>query len=431
MNQNENQSVEIGEYFAQKRNIPGNNRIYIDCPSVELIDSAGFEDIRRQIEEQMVQKELTTSINYLVTTKGIPFNVRKADDCTGLNGVMSCSSMDSELSLIFSEWNGEILTGDVSVVNPYFMEDGHFSRDKYGIYLVTRLDGYTIEDVKKLIDNSGPGIEVAKNSSQFIIDFSYVSDTIVGNLFSLFVQPAINFLILNDWHVVFDPGDELLTGQSDVLGYFNINYQPSNKELDFDWLKGSLSEIFLSTGNLTFNKDQNVFNELSVPDIIREGGTSASTYANGIFFSQVVQLSTLYERYLDESVHPSYNLAESYFMAMPRLSNQYLVIGDPKTSLAIQQNSTGADRYSQSLVLSPNPANEMLKLSFVADIPGNYKIHVTDVAGRDIILKDVYFDKGFSEQLTDISGLPGGIYFLTLSGPGNMERTVKFIKSGP
>ena len=52
INESNNESVQIGQYFAQKRNIPADNIIYIHCSSDELTDSAGFEGIRRQIEEK-------------------------------------------------------------------------------------------------------------------------------------------------------------------------------------------------------------------------------------------------------------------------------------------------------------------------------------------------------------------------------------------
>ena len=73
MNQDNITSVEIGEYFASSRNIPEGNLIYVSCPSVEVIDSTGFQDIRQQIETAFSSQELTGKINYLVTTKGLPF----------------------------------------------------------------------------------------------------------------------------------------------------------------------------------------------------------------------------------------------------------------------------------------------------------------------------------------------------------------------
>lgn len=426
INQNDPGSVEIGEYFAQQRNVPEANLLYIECPAVELIDSAGFMAIRQQLEEQMQERGLFDKVNYLVTTKGIPFNVRKGEDCTGINGVRFCSSLDSELSLLFSQWSGDILDENF-VNNPYYSQYKYFKRSETGIYLVTRLDGYTVQDVKALIDRSGPGREVSKNAAQVIIDFSYVNDPTTKDLFTEFVQPAVNFLTVNDWEVVFDPDDELLTGREDVIAYYSINYQPSNKELNFEWLPGSLSEIFLSTGNLTFIEEQNYFDELSVPDLIREGAGSGCTYVNGAYFSMVVQLKELYERYLDEDMFPSFNLAESYYMAMPTLSNQFILVGDPKTSLAIQQNNVPDKGLPHKMVLFPNPATDRVNILFAADAPGEYRLIISDLAGKDLISKNIHPDGKTAEASADISSLPAGLYLVSISGPGHFFRTGKML----
>lgn len=430
MNKDNITSVEIGEYFASSRNIPEENLIYVSCPSVEVIDSTGFQDIRQQIESAFIGQELTDKINYLVTTKGLPFNVRKSDDCGGLNGVKYCSSFDSELSLLFSPWSDEIMD-DGFVENPYYDNWDYFTREKYGIFLVTRLDAYTLEDVKTLIDRGGPGIEVSKSLARFIIDFSYVTDEGVKEVLTSFVEPAINYLQLNDWQVVFDPGDELLTDQERVLGYYNVNYQPSNKVLNFDWMHGSISEILLSTGNLTFYKEQNVFHELSTPDLIEEGATSAVAYANNTYFSLIVQLDKLYERYLDATNRPAFNLAESYFMAMPVLSTQYLLIGDPKSSLTIVQNLQDDITPAGNLSLFPNPAGETIKLSFYPELPGIYSVEVLDLTGKEVLSVELNLAKGPVTEVIGLAGLPSGLYLMSVTGPDGSARVRKFTRNTP
>jgi uncharacterized protein (TIGR03790 family) len=423
-------SVEIGDYFATNRNIPEGNLIYIHCPSVEVIDSAGFQDIRQQIEAAFETQGLAGKISYLVTTKGLPFNVRKSDNCGGLDGVKYCSSFDSELSLIFSQWSGQIMD-DGFVSNPYYDKWEYFDQEKFGIFLVTRLDGYTIDDVITLINRSGPGVEVVKGLSKSIIDFSYVTDESVKEMLTEFVQPAINYLQLNDWQVIFDPDDDLLTDQENVLGYYNVNYQPSNKILNFSWLPGSTSEILLSTGNLTFYKEQNVFNELSVPDLLEEGATSASTYVNSSFLSQIIQIDMLYNRYLDIGMRPPFNLAESYYMAMPGLSTQYILIGDPKTSLAIQQNNVAENAHTGRLLLYPNPAGEVVNVSFFSEVPGSYQMELLDMTGKRISSREISCGKGLTLETISLSTMPNGLYLMSVKGPDQSVRTLKFTKNLP
>jgi hypothetical protein len=281
-----------------------------------------------------------------------------------------------------------------------------------------------------MIDRSGPGIEVAKSSAQFIIDFSHITEQAMIDLFTEFVQPAVNFLTYNDWYVLFDPSEDMVSGQSDVLGYYSINYQPIDKALDFNWLKGSISEILLSTGNLTFYKEQNVFNELSVPDLLEEGAATSCTYANSMYFSQIIQLPIVYERYLNEGQQPSFNLAESYFMAMPRLSNQYMVIGDPKTSLRIQQSNTDELSTADKMLVYPVPSVDILNITFMVEHASNLTMRVSDVTGRTVYTEEWDCSTGMIERQLDITDLPVGIYFINLTGTGQKFRTMKFIKEG-
>jgi uncharacterized protein (TIGR03790 family) len=428
VNQDNPLSVEIANYFALKRGIPENNMITISCTSDEDIDSTGFEDIRRQVEQQIEEKGMLDRINYLVTTKGLPLNVMKADNCEGITGVTFCSSFDSEISLLFSPWSDKILKKNAYVVNPYYLKTNHFTRQEYGIFLVTRLDGYSVEDVKNLIDRSGPDTFVDKTYAKFIIDFSYITDTALLNLFTEFINPAIDLLHSYGWKVVFHPELPLLEEQEDVFGYYSINYQPTDKDLNFYWLKGSVSEILLSTGNLTFYDSLNVLNELAVPDLIAGGATSSSTYVNSAFFSKIIKVNELYGRYLDENVHPHFNLAESYFMAMNDLSYQHIIVGDPKTSLNIQQSSNIEEKNPEPLTLYPNPSSGNLNAVWYASRPGTCEMMIQDITGRVVMRSVKAVQQGVNKESFDVQSLPDGIYFFLLNIPGQQNLTYKFIK---
>ncbi len=430
VNQQSPVSQQIASYFREKRDIPEKNMIYISCPDEESIDSIGFEEIRKQIEDQILQKGLAGSVNYLVTTKGIPFNVAKSG-CEGVNGVRYCSSFDSELSLILSPWSDQILFSS-TVINPYYGKSSHFSRADYSIFLVTRLDAYSFDDVKKLIDHSGPDITVDKTYAKFIIDFSYLSqtDSLITKMFSDFVQPAIQVLNSKGWKVDFDPEPAMVLNEDHVFGYYSINYQPSNKVLNYKWLDGSISEIFLSSGNLTFNKEMNYLNELSIPDLTAEGATSSIGYVNAPYFATVDQINDFYQRYLDENVHPAYNLAESYFMAMPVLSNQEIIIGDPKTSLHIEQSSGIAEtKIMNGFNVYPNPVTDKLNTLFYLGKSSLIKISIQNLSGQT--LKSVEFtgEKGIILKALDVSVLSPGMYFETILVDGERLASEKFIRA--
>ena len=139
INDNSQISIDIGNYFQSARNIPSQNMIHVLSPTTENINSLEFEQMRAQIESHLVSNGIADSINYLVTTKGVPLKVNGG--CVlDPSSNSSCASVDSELALILGPLSNSIgLSGQV--VNPVYADTSNFDRESAGIYLVTRLDG--------------------------------------------------------------------------------------------------------------------------------------------------------------------------------------------------------------------------------------------------------------------------------------------------
>jgi hypothetical protein len=95
---------------------------------------------------------LLSSFLYIITTKGV---LLKISDSDGRNG--DYASVDSELILLYREMIYGNFFKKGTVNNPYFNADPRFFGTRYfdhsdfDIYLVTRLPGFTIEDIKGLI----------------------------------------------------------------------------------------------------------------------------------------------------------------------------------------------------------------------------------------------------------------------------------------
>ena len=82
------------------------------------------------------------------------------------------SSVDSELTLLYRRHVGQLAAIVGFVPNPYFAGTAPvstvapFTHEKYDIYLVTRLDGYTLEDAIGLIDRGAAPVR----DGRFILD---------------------------------------------------------------------------------------------------------------------------------------------------------------------------------------------------------------------------------------------------------------------
>jgi uncharacterized protein (TIGR03790 family) len=152
-------SVQIAERYAQARSLPADNVIRLktlpaDAP--EVISRLGYEfQIERPIADWFSRHAAHDRILYIVLTKGIPLRV---EGSIGRQGTQS--SVDSELTLLYRALTGRPVAPQGRIPNPYFAghtpsgEFKHFTHRDYDIFLVTRLDGFTVDDGLALIDRA-------------------------------------------------------------------------------------------------------------------------------------------------------------------------------------------------------------------------------------------------------------------------------------
>src|SRR4030095_3382214 len=94
-------------------------------------------------------------ILYIVLTKGVPLRISGSGGPYG-----TYASVDAELLLLYRRMTGDAVSPLGAVDNPYFLnanevsEARPFTHREHDLYLVTRLDGYTVEDALALIDRA-------------------------------------------------------------------------------------------------------------------------------------------------------------------------------------------------------------------------------------------------------------------------------------
>jgi uncharacterized protein (TIGR03790 family) len=334
VNQSSPLSVKIGEYYAARRRVPSVNICGLRATTEEGISRGDFEgQISLPIQNYLSAHNLTEKILYIVTTAGVPLKVRGSGGTTG-----DAASVDSELTLLYSDMHGRPRALPAGIANPFFGKTrASFRHPDFPIYLVTRLAGYDFDDVKGIIDRS----LAARNRGKFVIDLKG-SDNTQGNTWLL--QAAQQ---LPRDRVVLDRSSTVLEHESDVIAYASWgSNDPDRKHrrLDFHWLPGAIMTEYVSTNGRTFARPPDSWNigggwgdpktsfagspQSLTADYIHEGATGASGH--------------VYEPYLQFTPRPNillpayyygHNLAESYYLAIPILSWMNIVIGDPLCSL--------------------------------------------------------------------------------------------------
>ena len=141
-----------------------------------------------------------------------------------------------------------------------------------------------------------------------------------------------------------DETPQVLYDQKNVIGYASWGSNDPNRKkrwLNFQWLPGAIVTEFVSTNARTLKRppDDWMFggdkqhwfggcNQNLSADYLHEGATGVS--------------GNVYEPYLTGCARPDYllpayfqgrNLADSYYLSLPYLSWQGVVLGDPLCSL--------------------------------------------------------------------------------------------------
>jgi uncharacterized protein (TIGR03790 family) len=323
-------SMKVAEYYQRARSIPQRQVARIRTDPREEIDRETFRrEVAQPIATHLLQHRLPDQILVIVLTKGVPLKIRGTG---GLRGTQA--SVDSELAMLYRELIQGPAPPEGPVPNPYFHASATapFNRADHDIYLVTRLDGYTWEDIRGLVDRA----TAPARSGKVVLDMK-------AAFFASGAAPGDGWLREAAWRlhdsgleVVLDSSARVVTGETDVIGYAGWgSNDPANtaRSPGFRWLPGAIASWFVSTSARTFTAPPEGWrvgsgyagsSQSLVGDLIAEGVTGTVGY--------------VYEPYHEATARPQiflpayragFTLAESFYMSLPNLSWQAVVIGDP------------------------------------------------------------------------------------------------------
>ena len=396
INDNSAVSQKIGEYYARKRGIPAAQVVHIKAPEDELIDRPTYAaTVEAPIGAALSRAGLQDKILYLVLTKGVPLRIRaNAQTST------AASSVDSELTLLYRRLTGQSVAALGRADNPYFAgarADGplrHFSHKEFDIYLVTRLDGFSVEDVIGLVDRGSAPVR----EGRIVLD---QQDKLVNRTADEWLDEAARRLEVagEGERVVLEKTVNPARDVASVLGYASWgSNDPRNRVRKFGmtFVPGALATLFVSADARTFREppaswvpgqDADRAKWFSdspqslAGDLIREGVTGLAANVSEPSTQSVVRPEILFPAYLSGA-----NLAEAFYAAIPHLSWQTVVIGDPlcapfrQTPIAKSEIDAGIDsdtllpalfskrRVAVMTKMWPKASERSLKLAIRGDV---------------------------------------------------------------
>ena len=355
-------SEKIADRYARARGVPQDNVVHI---KVDAKDEISRSDYERLVELPLAQwfgrHAAHDRILFIVLTKGVPLRI---SGTAGRAGTMA--SVDSELTLLYRKMSGVLVSVVGPMANPYYLGDTPvakarlFSHEAHDIYLVTRLDGFTLEDVFGEIDRGA----APSRDGTFVLDGKAAWDDFDNK----WLQAAADWLTAAGFkdRLVFDTTSRVITGVAGVLGYYSWgSNDPAIKVRTFDmkYAPGALAGMYVSSDARTFDEppagwqvgtwsNRKTFFANSpqslTGDLIREGATGAAGHVAEPYLDATLRPNVLFPAYVS-----GFTLAESFYLAMPYLGWQTIVVGDPlcapfsRKTLAPQEIDKGLDAATE------------------------------------------------------------------------------------
>ena len=333
-------SARIGEHYARLRGLPASNIVRITASTDEAIDRGAYiSTIERPIGNAIARAGLQDRVLYLVLTKGVPLRIAGT---TGLKGTQA--SVDSELTLLYRKLTGRPVATPGQVDNPYFLGTREivtaqaFSHRDHDIYLVTRLDGFTADDAVGIADRGS----AARDAGRFVLDQRASSEGPgVGDEWMAQAARRLAQAGHQD-RVMLETTAKAARGVGEVIGYFAWGAADPEHRVRSSGIRFVPGAIAASLGSFdarTFRAPAedwrpsasadkaSLFAGASdglIADLIRDGITGVSGQVGEAYLLGAVRPEILFPAYV-----AGFNLIEAFYLAMPTLSWQTVVVGDP------------------------------------------------------------------------------------------------------
>ncbi|MEZ6192334.1 MAG: TIGR03790 family protein [Phycisphaerales bacterium] len=335
-------------------------------PGVRLLGLSGVstaeqinQDHYLNVIRPQVLAGLTDEIDVIVTTKGLPLRIKNdvvnPSNYPGWRGEafgvpildswwQKYSSLESELTRIDLIDSAELMgdqaaflsppsfpyATDHQASNPYFHSTQAFDRDNpalEGIRLAARLDGFTVSDVKAMIDRAQTAFSLPTQQMVILDD----DPTAPGALVDRMVQLGYNVLEPKDYPFIYDNTTANITESPiPVIGYISHGKYGAGTgyidNLEFELADGAVFHTWESYNAYSFSEGNNHYGQGLVGEWIAAGGTAALGHVHEPTASTatVANEDILWQKLLN-----GFTLAEAAWAATPQLSFVNTLIGDP------------------------------------------------------------------------------------------------------
>ncbi len=307
---------QVGEYYRTHRAIAPSHVLIV---STDLGDEISDLDFRAKILKPVRDKldSLPVRIDFIVLTTGIPIRI-------GGGRGYSVDAMLAGMNLPIPPMVGFDSVWLTRYRNPYYNAVEPFNSDRFGMYLVTRLDCGQLAECLNLVDHADSAKAV---SGPFFFDAMprTTGDDGYAQTNRLLYNAAARLKGLS-LDVTIDSTRTFVAPTSPVMGYSSWGSNDGAFNVDayhaVRFLPGALAETFVSTSARTFGPVTG--GQSRIVDLIAQGVTGVKGYVSEPYTFALANPDILFDRYVR-----GFTLAESFYAASYMVLWKDIVIGDP------------------------------------------------------------------------------------------------------
>jgi len=380
VNQDSSNSLELGNYYCERRQVPPENVIRISWTGGNISwSSADFEDrLLNPLLDAITVRGLTNQIQYVVLSMDIPFQT--------LNG----STINSTTAALFYGLKPDPIYGSHGLTNSYAESEAAFAEARPATapgysFLASMITARTLDEAKRMVDQ---GVSSDRSFPPSPAILEKTSDTLRNIRYSAFDNAIFNVRVLGSSSLMRTNSDAP-PGPPPVMGYqtglANFSVAPNA------FLPGAMADSLTSFGGVIFGPN----NQTSILAFIAAGASGS--------YGTVAEPFTDPQKFPDPELYfvqsRGFNLAESYYQSVnvPYLG---LVVGEPLAApFAVGAFGSWYGLESNVVLSGTCP----LGLRFSG-------------GDRPIGQVDLFVDGKYSQTLTNLAPLAGNQLTVSLNG---------------
>ena len=329
-NANAPESKSIADEYQKARGVPKENVLAVKVTASENISKAEYKSGVVDPIAKAIDK-LKSRIDFILLIRGLPIRLDH-EYGHSMDASLMVDAHPKRKAAPLDWWPGPKVDGSSiqfdpqsveKYVNQYGGSKEPFDSSKYAMYLVTRLDGYTVADARKLITNS---IQAKPLKGGFLLDSAPERSSGGYGAVQRWLDPAQTLLEKKEMRVQHDETALFIGDKTGLMGYASWgSNDPAFVPSIYHSLKfapGGIAETFVSTSGRTFRKTQG--GQSLIADLITQGVTGVKGYVSEPYTFSLCRVDILFDNYTNGR-----NLAESFWSSTPLLKWKDIVIGDP------------------------------------------------------------------------------------------------------